>query len=97
MATVAYQLETSRRLFAAYEKLPADRRGRKHWMARADFSECSYEANYTFPELDLVMDKKDKQGHDIPIRLEFTVDAAPVPLFSLPVAIGVMSGATLDP
>jgi len=92
MATVAYQLETARRLFAAYEKLPSSEKGLAHWLAQANFSKSSYEANYTFPELDLVLGRKDKRGRDIPMRLQFSVSTAAAPLFSLPVAIGVMSG-----
>ena len=92
MATVAYQLETARKLFAAYEKLPASEKGLAHWLARANFSKCSYEAHYTFPELGLVLAKKDKRARDIPMRLAFSVDTAAAPLLSLPVAIGIVSG-----
>lgn len=98
MTTVKYQLETTRRLFLAFEKLPSGEKGVERWLSRANFSKCSYEANFTFPGLGLLMKKPDgtvfkfKSGQPRHLRLMFTVSTAAAPLFSLPVAIGVLSG-----
>ena len=98
MATVTYQLETARKLFLAFEKLPPAERGVERWISRANFSQCSYEANFTFPKMNLLMKNPDgtvftfKSGQPRHLRLMFTVDTAAAPLFSLPAGIGVLSG-----
>lgn len=91
LATVTYQLETARKLFLAFEKLPPAEKGVERWMSRAKFGLGSYESHFTFPELNLVANAKDRQGKHVPLRLNFTVSSAAAPLLSLPVAIGVMS------
>jgi len=92
LATVAYQMETARKLFLAFEKLPAAEKGVGRWMSRAKFNLGSYESHYTFPELNLIAKAKDKRGKDVTLRLNFDVCSAAAPFLSLPVAIGVMSG-----
>jgi len=91
LATVKYQVEASRRMFLAFEKLPAEEKGLERWLSRASFSKSSYEASFAFPELNMVSGQKDRSGGDAPLRLGFTVSAAAAPLMSLPVSVGVLS------
>jgi len=76
-----FQVETMRKLFELYERLPQDQRGEAHWLkgVTPTMRQTSYHDRYYFREV------KNRKGE--PQEINFNLDGGAVPFMSMPVAI----------
>jgi hypothetical protein len=82
-----FQVETIRKLFELYERLPPDQRGQSHWLKAVTpaMRQTSYHDRYYFPEL--------RNSKKEPQEVNFNLDKGAVPFMSMPIAIDALEAA----